>query len=170
MSELEVTTGFFSLAELAQMDTTEIVAIQSRMPNAGVYTVIGEEARMVQLDPREGREDQAPLIQLKFKFRPIDAILVDKSIDVPALIASDRRLNEAYTFWPNDLKDCVALLKGRYELIGLPNDGLMGGVEGLEPGWVDGIVGHQFNIRVDIKEGKNGAFARYTFLRPEAAE
>lgn len=141
---IESQAGFMSLAELAAMQTDEIQTLTSRNPDAGIYIVKGTGVTASQSDPRTPEE--APLFSFGFEAEILQADLVDKAKDVERLVG--RKLRERYTLWPTDFREAIGLLKGRYQIVGLPNVGALGGVEGQNPGWLDGMINHIFKLRV----------------------
>lgn len=149
---IENEAGFMSLADLAAMDAQAegIAVLTSRLPAAGMYVVRGKEVRATE----SRKEGEPPLFAFILGTEILDAKLMDKEADGERLVG--RSLTERYTLWPSDFKEAVGLLMGKYKIIGLPFDGRMGGVEGQEPGWLDGLTGHVFQIRVRHFTDKNG--------------
>ena len=156
----------FSLADLASFNTDEIEAIESRTPAPGVFRVKGLTVGMKQ---GEASDDGKPgLIRVSWTMEIIDGKPVDKNQDIEKLIG--RKLSQSFTLWPADMVELLGLLKGMYQKVGLPNNGILGGLEGQEPGWLDGVVGHEFDVRIRtaiVKSGDKRAF--FDWLRPEAA-
>lgn len=148
---IQAETGFISLAELAQMNTDDVSVILSRVPHAGLFrvrclTVAGKEGDAV--------EGKPPLLRFNYSYEIIGGQCSDKKIDMEKLLG--KKLTESYTLWPADVLEGIGLLKGRYQKVGLPNSGMpIGGVEGMEPGWLDTAVGHEFDIKVSTY-AKNG--------------
>lgn len=139
----EVETGFVSLMDLANTNTDDVATVMSRLPAVGIYTMKGESVVGSQAEPQDGKP---PLIRFKFTGEIMDVKPTDKKVDPQTLIG--RKLSETYTLWPAELEQHIGLLKGRYQKVGLPNTGNMGGVEGQAPGWLDGMTGHIFQMRV----------------------
>jgi len=163
--ELESST-FMSLADMAAMNTDNIAVLTSRLPEAGVYIVKGDAVVGRQSEPRS--PDEPGLISFNFSAEILQANLLDKTKDGERLVG--RKLNENYTLWPDQVSDLIGLLRGRYQLVGLDNTGILGGVEGMEPGWLDGMVGHVFQIRVRRYTGKSGEKASFDWLKYERPE
>lgn len=149
--EMNVETGMFSLADLAAMATDDIATLMSRLPDEGIFVVRGTEVKASQT---EGKEDQPPMFAVSFQYEVLAAKPLDKNKDPESYIG--RVLRERYTLWPKDFTEMVGLLKGRYQTVELPNAGNFGAVEGAEPGWVDGVVGHVFQLRIRHWTGRNG--------------
>jgi hypothetical protein len=160
-------TGFLSLADLANMNTDGVAAVTSLVPKAGVYTMKGEEVKGGQRPEQEGK---APLYYFNFVGEILEAKLIDKSVDPESVVG--RKLTDSYTLWPAQFSDMIALLKGRYQLIGLPNTGpRLGGIEGQEPGWLDGYAGHVYKVKVSHFNDKQGQQrARFTYLKADASD
>ncbi len=171
MNESQVMeTEFISLAQLADMQTDEIAVLTSRLPAAGIFTVRGVEVKASESPPKE--PGQLPLFRFAFRTEILEAQPLSKDRDPDSFIG--RNLTESYTLWPNSFEEAIGLLKGRYQLIGLPNNGRLGGVEGVEPGWLDGIVNHIFKIRVrhytDGKGNERAGFDYLPYKNPDAEE
>lgn len=161
-SNLESTTGYLSLADLAGMNTDAIVTLTSRVPHAGVFRVVGTK---VEGKESPGVEGKPPLIRFNYQYEIVSGTLVDKTIDIETVLG--KKLTESYTLWPDQLAELLGLLKGRYQIIGLPNAGThLGGLEGMEPGWLDGIVGHEFDLRVRTYVSKGETRAAFDYLKP----
>ena len=147
MADIETTQGFLSLADLASMNTDEVSELMSRLPAQGMYTVQGLEIKATASEPKE--EGQAPIFNFGFQLEILEARLHSKDeaaqerlvgkklFDRKAIFARDR----------DSLLEGIGLIKGDYKKIGLPNEGTMGG-NGQVDGWLDGIVGHIFKVRV----------------------
>lgn len=151
MSSMESEAGF-SLADLAALNTDEVATLTSRNPDAGIYIVKGTGVSAAKADPRTPGEP--PLFAFNFEAEIMQAELNDKTKDPERVVG--RKLRERYTLWPQDFQEAIGLLKGRYQIIGLQNTGAIGGVEGQNPGWLDGIVNYMFKIRVRLWTDKNG--------------
>ena len=170
----EITLGFESLADLADMNTDEIKSLDSRLFPEGIFAVRGTEALLSKsekegIDP-ETNEPFLPLFALNHKFEILEAKPLDKGIDPESMVG--RVLTQRRTFWPKSFLEEIALVKGDYEKIGLETAGRMGGAEGSEPGWIEGIVDHTFALKVThSKPNKDGTqFVRINFLKIKKQE
>lgn len=155
-------SGFISLAELAASSTDDVAVLLSRVPNAGIFRVKGKSVSGKQAEPVENKP---PLIRFGYVYTIMSGKPTDKNVDIETLIGRD--IQEAYTIWPDQLAEIIGLLKGRYQKVGLPNSGMkLGGVEGMEPGWLDTVVGHEFDIKITTgtKDGVTRAY--YDWLAP----
>lgn len=164
---IENEVGIFSLADLAAMDTSQVKELTSLVPAAGVYRMRGLEVRGGESQSEDTTKPK--LFFFNFVSEVLGAKLIDKTIDPETLVG--RRLTDSFTLWPNQFSDMVGLLKGRYKTIGLPNSGSrIGGVEGQEPGWLDGIVAYDYDVKVSHFTDKAGnTRARFTYMKPPAA-
>lgn len=163
-SKIDSTQGF-SLADLAGMNTDAVATLTSLLPAVGVYTVRGLD---IKAGRNEGQDGKPPLFFFTFSSEILDAKLVDKNIDVEALVAAKRKLSDSFTLWPNQFQDMIGLLKGRYKTIGLPNTGeRLGGVEGQPPGWLDGIVNYVYKVKVTHHVNKGDTRARFTYMKQD---
>lgn len=164
---LEEDSGYVSLADLAAMNTDEIEAIESRTPAPGVFRVKGLTVGMKQGEAQEGKP---PLTRVNWTLEIVGGKPVDKSVDIEKLVG--RKISQSYTLWPDDMIELLGLMKGMYQKVGLPMSGMpLGGLEGAEPGWLDTVVGHEFDIRIRtalVKSGEKRAF--FDWLKPEVAK
>lgn len=152
----------FSLASLAAFNTDEISTLTSRVPAAGVYTVLITDIKAEQVEPKESGQDV--LITFTYEYEILSATLFDKSIDAETLVG--RNLKERYTFWPNSLVEQIGLLKGRYQKVGFVNTGLLGG-DGITEGWVDSARGAQIDISIRNSPHKTTGEMRAYFDWPK---
>ncbi len=144
--------GFFSLADLAAFNTDEVVTLTSRVPTPGLYTVVGKVAGLKMTVSND--DSKPPLIRLGVETEVMDFLPIDKTIDVSKFIG--RKLSDSITLWPNEMEQEIGLLKGRYQKAGISNIGMMGGVEGQPPGWIDNAIGAIWQIKVGSFVDKNG--------------
>lgn len=159
-------SDFLSLADLAALETDEIATLMSRLPEAGLFTVRGQEVKASQTPGRT--EDEPPLFRFGFNMEIVEAAPLDKKVDPEKLVG--KKLNESYTLWPSNVEEAIGLLKGRYQQIGLPNKGRLGGVEGQEPGWLDGMVSHLWKVRVRRAEVNGTERAFFDWLPVKKAD
>lgn len=163
--ENEVGMDGLSLAQLASLDTTEIRAITSLIPPAGVFRMRGLEVKGGQSQPQEGKP---PLFFFNFASEVLGAKLVDKSLDPEQMVG--RRITDSFTLWPAQFQDMIGLMKGRYKTIGLPNEGpRLGGVEGQEPGWLDQWTNHEYTVKISHYTDKQGnPRARFAYMKADS--
>lgn len=164
MTDIQQDVGF-SLMDLASFNTDEISVVLSRNPPGGVYTVKGLGVAMKMGEPKD---DKPALPRMAISVETLEAKLIKKDQDPATLIG--RKLTIPYTLWPNDMQNSIGLLKGMYQKVGLPHTGVMGGVEGAAPGWLDGIVNHMFQIRVFTFTRNGQEQVGFDWLAPAAIE
>lgn len=152
-----------SLAQLAEMNTDDIPTLTSRAAPAGVFRIQckfngGKESEAV-----EGKD---PLIRFGYGYTVLMAKPTAKDVTPESCIG--RVYNESYTIWPSDYLGTIGLLKGRYQKVGLPNTGRVGGMEGAEPGWLDSADTAEFDIQVrtGIKDGEVRNY--WDWLKPDS--
>ena len=164
---IENETGFMSLADLAAYNTDDIAVLTSRLPDEGIFLVRGEEVKAAESEARTPGEP--PLFSFTFHLEVLEAAPLDKSKDPESYVG--KKMRDRYVLWPSDFSEAIGLLRGRYQLVGLPNTGALGGLEGAEPGWLDGVVGHIFRIRVRHWTAKDGSErAQFDWLPQEEKE
>ena len=142
--------GFTSLAELAELDTDEIKSLDSRLFPEGLFVIrctdVGlSESTKEGIDPETG-EPFLPLYSCTHKLEVLEARPLDKHLAPESLVG--RVITQRRTFWPKSFTDEIGLVKGDYKRISLPTAGKMGGLEGAEPGWLDGIREQIFEVKV----------------------
>lgn len=154
----------FSLAELAGLDTSDIAVVSSRLPMAGLWTVQCNSATMSVEKPKEAGQQPLPKISHKFESIKIQPTEVPEDFDPSTTVG--RRLSDVSVLWPNDIREAIGLLKGKYKRVGLPTEGKLGGVEGMEPGWIDSAVGRIFVLKVRHYESKGETRAAIDWVGP----
>jgi hypothetical protein len=164
--KMESEAVFLSLADIAGMSTDDIAPILSRVPESGIYRMKCKGAVLKSQEAAE--EGKPPRFSVGYRYEVMFAKLVDKNIDANALIG--RTLSENVTLWNNTqsaLIESIGILKGRYQKVGLATSGAMGGVEGSDPGWIDGAVEAEFNVgvRKSMINGEPRAF--YDWIKPD---
>jgi len=173
MTTITETSGF-SLADFAGLDTTEVKELTSLLPPAGIFAIRCTSAILGANMPEEGavNEDgtpKLPLFNCAYKLEVLEAQPLDKTLDAEKMVG--RALSQRFTFWPSNFEEQIGLLKGMYKKVGLPNAGKVGGMEGGEPGWIDGAVEHLFKIRIRHGKVKGSDQAFFDWVGPiEGAE
>ena len=167
MGNIETETGFLSLAALAGADTSEITALTSRVPPAGVWRVRGEA---VKLSEGEGRDGKANPFRIGYNYLVMFGKATDPDFDNEKMV--DRKLRESVTLWPDDIEEGIGLTKGRYQKAGISctEPKHLGGIESMEPGWLDNMVGSEFNLRIRHGQRNGETVAYYDWLPLEAEE
>ena len=137
----------FSLADIAQLDATDIAEVRFEALPAGVYTFRGTHAY---LEDTVNRNDERRLVlHLKMEVTEVKAV-TDRNYRTQEqrdeLIG--RTHSERQYIVPSEAIKGIGIIKSLYWDLGLPNTGNIGGVEGSEPGWIDGFVGHEFTCRI----------------------
>ena len=167
-------TAEFSLASFADQVTDDIKALDSLLPPAGLY---GMKLNSVSLGVNEAKEgiDPAtgmpypPLPYVTFKYEVLEAQPLDKNTDPDSLVG--RTWNERFTIWPKDWQACIGLIKGRYAKAGFDTSGRLGGLEGQEPGWLDGAVEQVAVVKIKHatnKQGNTNAYFEWIKPKPQA--
>lgn len=167
MGSMESETGFLSLAALAGADTSAITALANRVPPAGVWLCRGES---VKLSQGEGREGKAAPFRIGYNYLVMGGKSTDPNFDNEKMV--DRKLREGFTIWPDDIEEGIGLTKGRYQKIGIScaEPAHLGGVESMEPGWLDNFVGAELNLRIRHGQKNGETVAYYDWLPIEQAE
>lgn len=141
-------TGFISLEDLAATDTSDIKEVLTRVIAKGVARARIEEVEMTKADAVVGKDQ---MFRIAFKHKIVAFKPVDKSIDPESLVG--RTVTQAFLLFGASLRENMAFVKGQYLKAGIPNTGNPGGVKNQPPGWLDGGVGQEIDLRVT--HGKN---------------
>ena len=142
-------TEYQSLANLGSVDTSEVKAMTSRIPAAGLYVVLGEEVTTT----TSVTDDKPPLHSFAYGASVLEAEPVDTTVDPETLVG--RKLSDRKTLWPDTIMDEIAYMKGDFQKAGLETDGIMGAPSEGIPGWVDNFVGAKMVWKV-THHTKNG--------------
>jgi hypothetical protein len=165
------TLNFSNLMSLATMDTSDLKAQVSRLPRQGIY--IEELAKLALTeqppsDPAKPMSYNLNIGGLILGFAPLkeDA---DAAGDTSQMEGNN--LNERFFLYGEQVKEAIQLLMGRFKIAGFRHKGLMGGVEGSAPGWIDEAVGKRIAVRVRHFTPKDGQErAQFDWLSPKAME
>lgn len=151
MSDLEQNEEIeFSLADLAQLDAGEIAEVRFESLPAGLYTFRGESAVF---EDTTNRDDERRIV-LTVKMEVVECkACLERGYEKDELVG--KKHTEKFYVVPAKAAEGLGLIRAFIGDIGLPNEGPFGGVEGSEPGIVDGIPGHEFTGKI-IKQGRKG--------------
>jgi len=145
----------FSLADIAGLDASEIAEVRFESLPGGVYLFRGGEAK---LEDGVNKDDERRIIG-KFVMEVAEV----KSVvhrDYKDQEAKDSLIGKKHTekkyIVPAKAAEGLGLIRAFLGDIGLPNEGPFGGVEGSEPGIIDGFVGHEFLGKI-IQKPYNGS-------------
>ncbi len=140
----------FSLADLAQLDASEIAEVRFESLPAGLYTFRGESAAF---EDGTNRDDERRII-LVVKLEVVECKkALERGVNPDELIG--KKHTEKFYVVPAKAAEGLGLIRAWIGDIGLPNEGPFGGVEGSEPGIIDGIPGHEFPGKI-IKQARKG--------------
>lgn len=151
MSELDTTEEVeFSLADLAALDVSDIAEVRFESLPAGIYSFRGAEAKF---EDTTNRDDERRIV-LVVKMEVAECkVCTERGIDKDDLIG--KKHTEKFYIVPEKAPEGIGLIRAFLGDIGLPNAGPLGGVEGMEPGIVDGFIGHEFTGKI-IKQARKG--------------
>lgn len=140
----------FSLADLAQLDVSEIAEVRFESLPAGLYRFRGVEAK---LEEGTNRDDERRII-LTAKMEVVEVkSVVERGVDKDDLLG--KKHTEKMYIVPEKAAEGIGLIRSFYADIGLPNEGPLGGVDGCEPGIIDNFVDHEFPGKI-IKQARRG--------------
>lgn len=151
MSELEQNDELeFSLADIAQIDAADIAEVRFESLPAGLYVFRGESAAFEETTNRDG--ERRVVLTVKMEVAECKSVM-ERGYDKDELIG--KKHTEKFYVVPAKAAEGLGLIRAFIGDIGLPNEGPFGGVEGTEPGIVDGIPGHEFAGKI-VKRGRKG--------------
>lgn len=140
----------FTLADLAGLDASEIAEVRFESLPAGLYVFRGEAA---QLEDTTNRDDERRIV-LTVKLEVVECkSVIERGVEKEDLIG--KKHTEKFYVVPAKAAEGLGLIRAWIGDIGLPNEGPFGGVEGVEPGIIDGIPGHEFPGKI-IKQARKG--------------
>ena len=143
---------FTSLADFAAMTTEAVPVVMSRLPAAGTFICRGAG---VSVTMKDDDPDKDPFYTVVFSHEVLKAeMLADENLDPESFVG--KVIRERYPVWPNNMVEVLGLVRGMYKKIGLPNEGSFGGVEGEEPGFLDGLNEEAvYGLKINHSTGKN---------------
>ena len=147
MSENEHNVLSMSLLDLAAFDTSDLKAQVGRLQAAGIYIIdlnkvgFAEQPARDPADPSNFRYESKGTI---LAFMPADAATYQGKPEDMA----GRELREGVFLSGKELVDAFRQLMGKYKMAGFRHKGIMGGVEGQAPGWIDEALGKRVAVRV----------------------
>jgi hypothetical protein len=163
-TQVEEEVGEFSLADIAQLDASEIAEVRFESLPAGVYVFRGESA---QFEDGTNRDDERRVI-LVVKMEVIEVKSVidrDYKTDEQKESLLGKKHTEKMYVVPEKAAEGLGLIRAFIGDIGLPNEGPFGGVEGSDPGIVDGFVGHEFTGKIVQRPRKGDPTIKDSSLR-----
>ncbi len=153
MSELDTEVeAEFSLADIAELDASEIAEVRFEVLPPGVYTFRGESAVF---EDTTNRDDERRIV-LVTKMEVVEVkSVIDREYKTEEARAEllGKKHTEKFYVVPAKAAEGLGLIRSFIGDIGLPNEGPFGGVEGSEPGIVDGFPGYEFTAKI-----KGGSF------------
>lgn len=164
MSELDNDAEMdFSLADLAELDASEIAEVRFESLPAGVYTFRGTEAKFEEFE----NKDDEKRFRLVAKFEVVECHQVlERGIEKEELVG--KKHTEKFVIVPAKAAEGIGLIRAWVGDAGLPNGGVLGGVEGKEPGFVDGLVDHEFKAKIIRRPNKNDPSNPYSSIKLDA--
>lgn len=154
----------FSLADIAQLDASEIAEVRFESLPAGVYVFRGESAGF---EDGTNRDDERRVI-LTTKSEVVEVkSVIDRDYKTEEQRATliGKKHTEKFYVVPEKAAEGLGLIRAFIGDIGLPNDGPFGGVEGSEPGIVDAFAGHEFTGKIVQRPRKGNPTVKDSSLR-----
>lgn len=159
--------SFSSLMDLATLDTSDLSAQTSRLQREGIYVIELESVKFAEQASSDPAKPTNYTLGIKgniLVFAPLDP-------NAPAADLEGKTLNERYFLFGEQLQEAIQQLMGRYKIAGFKHKGVLGGVEGSAPGWIDEAEGKRVAVRVRHYTGKDGQErASFDWMTPKAME
>ena len=156
----------FSLADIAQLDASEIAEVRFESLPAGVYVFRGESAKF---EDGNNRDDERRVILVtKMEVVEVKSVLDReyKTEEKRAELVGKKHTEKMYVV-PEKAAEGLGLIRSFIGDIGLPNEGPFGGVEGVEPGIIDAFEGHEFTGKIVQRPRKGDPTVKDSSLRIE---
>lgn len=168
MSEVENQEVEFSLADIAQIDASEIAEVRYESLPGGVYKFVGESAQFEDMTNRD--DERRIVLVLKMEVAEVLSCL-DRDYKTPEAQAEllGKKHTEKFYVVPEKAAEGLGLIRTLFTDLGLPNDGPFGGVEGVE-GFVDAFVGHEFKGKIVQRPRKGDPTVKDSNLRLDKAK
>lgn len=162
--------NFNNLMDLATFDTSDISAVTSRLPLAGIYLLNIEELKFTEQPPSD------PADPLSFNLVIRSTVLSFAALNEDDKPAEERlpgtNITERFFIYGKDIKTSIALLMGRFKTVGFRHKGLPGGADGADPGWIDEAAGKRIVMRCRhyTRRSDGQEQAAFDWLSPKAME
>ena len=151
MSDLEQNDEIeFSLTDLAELDAGAIAEVRFESLPAGLYVFRGESASFEDTTNRD--DERRIVLTLKMEVAECKSVM-ERGYEKDELVG--KKHTEKFYVVPAKAAEGLGLIRAFLGDVGLPNEGPFGGVEGSEPGIVDGFAGHEFPGKI-IKQARTG--------------
>lgn len=144
----EEDTGMeFSLADLAGLDASEIAEVRFESLPGGLYVFRGKSALFEDGENKDG--ERRIVLVTKSEVAEVKSVIDReyKTEEAKAELIGKVHTEKFYVV-PVKAAEGLGLIRAFLGDIGLPNEGPFGGVEGSEPGIVDGFVDFEFTARI----------------------
>lgn len=142
-NQVEAEMEEFSLADIANLDASEIQEVRFEVLPGGLYTFRGISAEFE--DSTNRVDERRVILVTKFEVIEVKSCL-DRDYRTPEkqeeLIG--KKHTQKFYIVPEKAAEGLGLIRAFIGDIGLNHEGPFGGVEGSDPGIVDAIVGHEF--------------------------
>lgn len=156
----------FSLADLAELDVSDIAEVRFESLPGGMYLFRGESAKLEDTTNAEG--ERRFVATFKMEVTEVKMLTERKDSGGNAIVPEDvigKKHTEKQYIVPIKAAEGIGLLRSFLGDIGLPNAGPLGGVEGKPEGIIDGFVGHEFSGKIIKQARKNDPSQKDARLR-----
>jgi hypothetical protein len=152
----------FSLADLADLDTTDVAEMRFESLPAGAFRFRVVSATLAEGQNKETQDKQF-IVDMGFEVIEVKAV-TDRKVDREALIGK-KHSEKRYIIPGEKALEGIGYLRSFLADIGANNAGKLGGVEGAEPGILDESVGTEFDAKITLKPDRLDPSVKYARLR-----
>lgn len=154
----------FSLADIANLDASDIAEVRFESLPAGVYVFRGESAALEEGTNRD--DERRVILVVKMEVAEVKSVIDrDYKTDEQKATLLGKKHTEKLYIVPEKAAEGLGLIRAFIGDVGLPNEGPFGGVEGAEPGIIDGFVGHEFTGKIVQRPRKGDPTIKDSNLR-----
>ena len=154
----------FSLADLADLDVTDIAEIRYESLPAGAFRFKVTGAELTEGQNKQTMDKQF-VVDFKFEVIEVKAV-VERGVDKEALLGKTHS-EKRYIVPGPKAEEGIGYLRSFLADIGANSAGRLGGVVGGEPGILDESIGTEFDAKITKKPDRDDPSIKYARLRIE---
>jgi hypothetical protein len=150
----------FSLADLADLDITDVQELRMESLPGGAYTFKVVSAEATEGQKKDTMEKQ---FSIEFGFEVVEVKAVtERGVDKESIVGKKHKERRYIT--PDKAVEGLGYLRAFLTDIGANSAGKLGGVPGGEPGILDESVGTLFDAKIVKKPDRNDPTVKYARL------
>lgn len=152
----------FSLADLADLDVTDVQEIRYESLPAGAYTFRVIKAELSETANKETNEKQF-VVEFGFEVVEVKAI-TERGVDKESLVGK-KHTEKRYIVPGPKAMEGIGYLRAFVSDMGANSEGKLGGIPGGEPGMLDECVGTEFDAKITKRPDRIDKTISYARLR-----